>query len=140
MKSVCEPDPFGMHIRRRFSMKMGCLRLGTVMAALVTLIGCGSSVETTGGESIYLMAANGRVSEVRAALNGGFNVNTPDQDGRTLLHYAVAGNQASMAEILLVTYAADARIPDATGATATDLALQGGIPEILSVFQNEGLL
>lgn len=121
-------------------MKMGCLRLGTVMAALVTLIGCGSSVETTGGESIYLMAANGRVSEVRAALNGGFNVNTPDQDGRTLLHYAVAGNQASMAEILLVTYAADARIPDATGATATDLALQGGIPEILSVFQNEGLL
>lgn len=75
-----------------------------------------------------------------ASVNGGFDVNTPDADGRTLLHFAVAGNQPELAEMLIVTYRARATIPDAQGVTAVDLAAQSGNPNMLNVFYGEGLL
>ena len=110
------------------------LLLAAVMA------GCGQNVETTGGRSVYVLAANGVFAEVRDALEEGFDVNTPDADGRTLLHFAVAGNQPAMVEMLISNFRANAMLPDAAGVTATDLALEGNNPEILEVFYNEGLL
>ena len=45
-----------------------------------------------------------------------------------------------MVEMLITSFRANAMLPDASGVTATELALEGNNPEILEVFYNEGLL
>ncbi|MBI3119972.1 MAG: ankyrin repeat domain-containing protein [Candidatus Hydrogenedentes bacterium] len=104
------------------------------------LAGCGPGVETKGEESIYMMAARGEVGLVREGLVGGFDVNTPDAEGRTLLHYAVAGEQPETVEYLIAQYRANPRVPDMDGNTAVDLAQEIGNQEVLEVFYSEGIL
>lgn len=101
---------------------------------------CGSGVETEGEASIYMMAAGGQLGPVREAIESGFDVNQPDADGRTLLHYAVAGNQPDFFEYLIVQYRANPKLQDATGKTAIDLARESGNQRIMEILDGEGLL
>lgn len=114
----------------------GLLMLTITFAAT----GCGSGVETSGSESIYMKAAEGKVGEIRGALQNGFKVNTQDDNGRTLLHYAAAGNQLNVAEMLIVNFGADPTLKDVDGFSALDIALQAGDPSMLEMFYNEGYL
>jgi ankyrin repeat protein len=97
-------------------------------------------VETEGQGSIYTQAAQGEIGKVRQGIESGFDVNTPDAQGKTLLHHAVEGNQHALVELLLVNYRADAFVQDNQGVTAVDAAIQLGNPDVLDVLRNEELV
>jgi ankyrin repeat protein len=98
---------------------------------LVALVGCGRSqdVPTEGEMSVYEAAAKGDYSYVGGYLNGGFDVNTPDEDGRTLVHYAAAGNQIYMLEVLLEEHGANGSVQDLEGKTPLDYAIENNAGE-----------
>lgn len=115
--------------------------LGLVLQAVVLgAAGCGSGVETEGQGSIYSLAAQGDIGKVRQGIESGFDVNTPDAQGKTLFHHAVEGNQHALVEVLIVNYRADGFIPDKQGVTAVDAAIQLGNPEVIEVLRNEELV
>jgi len=97
-------------------------------------------VETSGNQSIYAKASYGELGEVRAGLKAGFDVNAQDEFGRTLLHYAIDGNHASLVEFLIISFGANPNIADNEGITAVDVALHNGDPATLTVLENEGVI
>ena len=121
-----------------------CSRVVWASLALLLMVlgttGCGSGVETEGQGSIYTQAAQGEIGKVRQGIESGFDVNTPDAQGKTLLHYAVEGDQHALVELLIVNYRADGFIPDKQGVTAVDAAIQLGNPDVLEVLRNEELV
>jgi ankyrin repeat protein len=112
----------------------------TLLLMVFGAAGCGSGVETEGQGSIYTQAAQGEIGKVRQGIESGFDVNTPDAQGKTLLHHAVEGNQHALVELLLVNYRADAFVQDNQGVTAVDAAIQLGNPDVLDVLRNEELV
>ena len=119
------------------------MKYGQVCAAILLsffIVGCGSGVETSGDQSIYANASFGELGKVRGGIEAGFDVNSQDEYGCTVLHYAVDGTHTNLAEMLIVTYGADASIKDNEGNTPVDVALRVGDPAMLSVFENEGLI
>lgn len=103
--------------------------------------GCGSSgtVATTGGDSIFSAAEKGDIEAVSKAIRGGggFKVDTPDGSGKTVLHYAVIGNQQSLVEVLL-DYDANVAVKDAEGRTPLDYAEQAGNSAIIEALRRAG--
>lgn len=112
----------------------------TLLLMVFGTAGCGPGVETEGQGSIYTQAAQGEIGKVRQGIESGFDVNTLDAQGKTLLHHAVEGNQHALVELLLVNYRADAFVQDKQGVTAVDAAIQLGNPDVLDVLRNEELV
>ena len=99
--------------------------LAAILVATV-LCGCGPDVATEGKDSIYEAAFNGDSGAVNAGLRSGFDVNTQDKDGKTLLHYAAIGNQVEVIESLTEDFGARLNIKDNDGNTALDDARAAG--------------
>lgn len=116
---------------------------GSVLAAAVfvgvALAGCGGgSAPTTGDESIYLAAYNGDSAKVSAYLHGGFDVNRPDENGRTLLHHAAAGNRLNVMEILTEEFQARVNVADHDGRTPLDLAREANAQDAIRYLEEAG--
>lgn len=108
-----------------------------LMAVLVFgAIAC-NRVSTTGAGSIYASAEQGDVEALRGALRQGYQVNTPDEDGMTLLHHAAAGNQPDVVEMLLNDYAANVNAQDSQGRTPLDVARENGSQEVVRILEQE---
>jgi ankyrin repeat protein len=73
--------------------------------------------------ALHYAAYHGNVSAVSVLLEFKANVDCIGEDGRTPLHYAVAGSKCTLELIqLLLDYEANAKIKDDKGQTACDLA------------------
>lgn len=120
-------------------MKQWVTYSAAVVLCLVCLYACnkGSGVNTTGTSSIYVQAEDeGKTGEVCAAVRNGFDVNKPDENGQTLLHHAVLGNNRSLVESLIEELRAKKNIKDKDGNTAFDLTEPNS--EIAKLFSNDG--
>lgn len=110
------------------------------LAVLVAVMmgGCNSSEEvvTAGAESVYAKAQAGDMNEVGAAIRRGFDVNEPDENGKTVLHYAIEGNHPELVEMLLEEFRADVRVADSAGHTAIDYARASGNPQIMTILED----
>ena len=97
-----------------------------VTACVVFVTGCGGGVETKGEGSVYSAAETGDLGTITAAVQKGFNVNTPDDNGMTLLHHAAQAGQADVVEYLTSDVAGNVTAKDKEGRTPLDLAQQNG--------------
>jgi ankyrin repeat protein len=108
-----------------------------IVACVFFAAGCGGGVETKGDDSVYKAAENGDIGKITAAIRNGFNANTPDDDGMTLLHHAALGGKADIVESLTADYGADASLQDKQGRTALDLAVESGDAETIRILEQE---
>ena len=119
---------------RKLSIQVGGAAL--VLAA-IGAAGCGG-VPTSGEKSIYAAAEAGDMGALREMLREGFDVNTPDESGMTLLHHAAAGNQPDIIEMLVNEYPAKAGATDKEGRTALDVAVSMGNEDAAAALEGEG--
>lgn len=96
------------------------------IACVVFIVGCGSGVETKGEGSVYKAAEAGDLGTITAAMQKGFQANTPDENGMTILHHAAQAGQAEVIELLTADFGASATVKDKEGRTPLDLAQQNG--------------
>lgn len=75
---------------------------------------------------------------MRNALNGGFDVNQPDDDGLTLLHHAAMGGQLDVVEMLLNDFSARPNPTDESGITPLDIAVELNRNDVVAVLEQEG--
>ncbi|MCC6696528.1 MAG: ankyrin repeat domain-containing protein [Candidatus Hydrogenedentes bacterium] len=108
-----------------------------LLFAVIGAVGCGG-VPTSGGASIYSAAESGDMGALREMLRKGFDVNTPDDSGMTLLHHAAAGNQPDVIEMLMNDYPAKADVVDKEGRTALDVAVSMGNEDAAVALESEG--
>ncbi len=89
-----------------------CLK-GCLVVALLAMSGVGAA-----GQDIPLIEAvkDGDTAAVRALLDKGGDVNAPEVDGTTVLHWAVSRNDLDVADLL---------IPETTGAVRQDVQSAG---------------
>lgn len=97
-----------------------------VVASVIVAVGCGGGVETKGEGSVYVAAESGDLGTITAAVQKGFDVNTPDDNGMTLLHHAAQAGQADVVEYLTSDVAGNVTAKDKEGRTPLDLAQQNG--------------
>jgi len=83
-------------------------------------------------------AESGDVGALREMLRKGFDVNTPDESGMTLLHHAAAGNQPDVIEMLVNDYPAKADATDKEGRTPLDVAVSMGNEDAAVALESEG--
>ncbi len=105
--------------------------------ALLAATGCGG-VETEGENSVYAAARAGDVGSVREALDYGFEVNRPDANGMTVLHYAAGANQLDVVEMLINEFGASVTVKDAQGRSPVDVARESGSQDAYAVLSQEG--
>jgi len=109
-------------------------------AAIVILLlaaGCSPDVPTKGEESIYSSAQQGDMARVGDYVRAGFQVDTPDENGMTLLHHAALGNQVYLAEMLLEEFGADLTVQDDQGKTPFDVARESGSQGVAILLADE---
>ena len=75
---------------------------------------------------------------LREMLHKGFDVNTPDESGMTLLHHAAAANQPDIVEMLLNDYPAKSSVTDNEGRTPLDVAIQMGNNDVAAILEEQG--
>jgi len=113
---------------------------GLAACLLLVCAGCGGgspeAVEAD-GVSVYDAAAQGNMEKVGAFLRRGGDVNAPDDYGMALLHYAAAGNQVQIVEMLMEDFGADPQVKDAEGNTALDLARKMGANDAVRYLSGE---
>lgn len=96
-----------------------------LIPGLFFLVSCkGGRIETTGESSIYTKANKGDIETVELAIQQGFEVDQADENGQTLLHHAVLGNQIQLVEILCEKFHANPRIKDNDGNIPMDYSEQ----------------
>lgn len=113
-------------------------RVGSITVVILGLLlsACGERVQTTGERSIYAIAQTGTATELRAELSKGFNVNRQDENGMTLLHHAVLGNNAEAIEMLTEDFGANAAVRDNQGRTPRELAIAERKPAAARALQS----
>jgi pectate lyase len=79
--------------------------------------------------SIHATAFIGDINKVEAFVEGGGSVDKPDATGQTLLHYATAGNNRAIAE-LLISHDADVNAVAGTWRTPLGVAAQTGSVDV----------
>ena len=109
---------------------------GLIAALAFGVVAC-NRVPTKGADSIYASAEQGDMDSLRGALRQGYQVNTPDEKGMTLLHHAAAGNQPDVIEMLLNDYAANANAKDSQDRTPLDVARENGSQEVVLILEQE---
>ena len=110
--------------------------LGVTFTLVLTfIVSCGGpKAATTGEASIYKLAEEGKSSEVIPAIKRGFEVDKPDENGQTLLHHAVIGNQVTLVELLLEDCRANKSLKDKDGYLPIDYTDPGS--EIDNLLKN----
>mmetsp|Transcript_27947 Transcript_27947/g.79036 ORF Transcript_27947/g.79036 Transcript_27947/m.79036 type:complete len:1538 (+) Transcript_27947:383-4996(+) len=68
----------------------------------------------------------GSMADVRALLREGFDINSVDYDGRTVLHIAAVSGDIKLVEMLVKEFDASLAVTDRTGSTPIDDALDRG--------------
>jgi ankyrin repeat protein len=101
------------------------LTMALVTVAVFAFSGC-SKVATKGEDSIYNAAASGDLAQITSATQNGFDINTPDENGMTLLHHAAKAGKKDVVEMLTGDYNANTSLQDKSGKTAFDLAVESG--------------
>ncbi len=81
-----------------------------------------SKSEAVRTRAMMLAASNGCTDIVQRALKLGYDINTTDMSGKTMLHYAAANGQADCVQKLL-ELRADSSLKDRKGKTALDCAI-----------------
>ncbi|MBI5092899.1 MAG: ankyrin repeat domain-containing protein [Candidatus Hydrogenedentes bacterium] len=113
-----------------------------VLALLAVASGCGAGGGKNGmdaTEPIYKAAQQGDAATVAAEIRRGrCKISTPDAKGRTLLHYAVIGNQADLVKRLVGDYGADVGAKDADGRSPISYAEEAGNKEMVELLRREG--
>ncbi|KAL0380617.1 UNVERIFIED_CONTAM: Ankyrin repeat domain-containing protein, chloroplastic [Sesamum angustifolium] len=74
---------------------------------------------------LHTLAASGQFYLVNTLLKHNLDINVPDKDGATLMHYAVLTASSHMIKILLL-YNVDLNLQDYDGLTPLDLCLYSG--------------
>lgn len=83
-------------------------------------------------------AAQGDWFFVQSAVVNGMDVNATDGEGRTLLHYAAAGNQPQVISYLFDEFDPDPRPVDNAGKTPLDHALEKGYDDVAAALRTAG--
>jgi uncharacterized protein len=83
---------------------------------------------------IHLAAKNGELDKIRAALDAGADINTPDEYGKTVLHHS-AENGHSQTTKSLINLGADPSIKDFAGHIALELARNNGHTQTAGVLE-----
>jgi ankyrin repeat protein len=118
----CLPTRISDKMTMRNSNK--ALALGFMTACIaIAAAGCGEKAPTEGEDSIYLAAARGDMDSVGGYIRGGFKVNTPDEEGMTVMHHAAKGGHVYLLEMLLEEFSADPFVQDNQGRTPMQVAL-----------------
>lgn len=91
-------------------------------AVLTISVGCGGAPTTASGMTIYEAAEKGDASAVGALIRQGFDINKPDENGLTIMHYAAIGNHPEVIEMLTEDFGANPNIRDAQGRTPLSYA------------------
>ena len=106
---------------------------------------CCSCTNTTIGtvgavdlNAAYPAAESGDYTAVMSALENGLKVDQPDKEGKTLLHYAVLGDQQKLAIRLIEEYKANVNIKDKDGNSPLAYAKQYQNDVLYSVLQTAG--
>lgn len=90
-------------------------------------------------EKIYQSAQSGNLNIVKLALKRNFNINTPNAQNWTLLHFACIGGQQEIVQFLIEKQAnLNARTSD--GVTPLHLAAQVGNEFLISILVEAGAL
>ena len=88
---------------------------------------------------MHRAATEGQVEALRAALSAGEDVNLPDKQGYTPLHFAAQQGQVQAARVL-VDAGADVHVKDADGNTPLWKATFGNsaVPELVALLMSAG--
>lgn len=108
-----------------------------VVACALLAAACGGKVQTTGEQSVYKAAETGDLGTITAAMQKGFNVNTADENGMTMLHHAAQAGQADVIELLTADYGANVNAQDKAGNTPLALAQQNGDARTIELLAQE---
>ena len=112
-------------------MSRQCLK-GCLVVALLAMPGVGAA-----GQDIPLIEAvkNGDTASVRALLDKGSDVNAPEVDGTTVLHWAVSRDNVDVAD-LLIRAGANVRATNRYGVAPFSLAcLNGSVAMVAKLLQ-----
>ncbi len=112
-------------------MSRQCLK-GCLVVALLAISGVGAA-----GQDIPLIEAvkNGDTATVRALLDEGSDVNAPEVDGTTVLHWAVSRDNVDVAD-LLIRAGANLRVANRYGVAPLSLAcLNGSVAMVAKLLQ-----
>jgi ankyrin repeat protein len=118
------------------------IKRSLLVVFLVSLVTLSFAVEEPMDEKtkelkFYTAAKEGRLSQIKAMLSAGMNVNSKNTAGRTALMGAVYyGNRSIVQE--LVAEGVDVNLADAQGKTALMLAVANKRMEIIDVLLNAG--
>ena len=114
-------------------MRITCLT-GLLILLLLSSAGpAGAAADETLAEAVR----SGDYAAARALLEAGGEVDTPEADGTTALHWAVRQDRAEIADLLLRA-GADANAANRYGVTPLSLAGTNGNPEITALLLDAG--
>uniref|UniRef100_K3WM43 ACB domain-containing protein n=1 Tax=Globisporangium ultimum (strain ATCC 200006 / CBS 805.95 / DAOM BR144) TaxID=431595 RepID=K3WM43_GLOUD len=88
-------------------------------------------------EDPFHFASTGKIDKVKHALDNGFDINAKDDEGRTMLHWAVDRSQLQIAELLLEHQAAP-NLQDEDGMTALHYATSCEHDELAKLLVDHG--
>jgi ankyrin repeat protein len=104
------------------------------LVALAWIVGLGAGADTAG---LIDAIKSGNTASVRALLKTRLNVNTPELDGMTALHWAVRGNDVETVR-LLIRAGANAKASSRYGVTPLSLAALNGNATIAEILIKAG--
>ena len=104
------------------------MRAGTLLGALVVVLSVGASIGAAGSD-VADAIERGDLAAARAMVQKGADVNAPQSDGATALHWAVYRNSAEAVDLLLRAGAKSA--PNREGMTPLAMAALYGNPGIV---------
>jgi ankyrin repeat protein len=74
-------------------------------------------------EDVFHYASTGSLDQIKAALSKGIDVNIQDEEGRTMLHWAVDRSQKELVKFLVHEHGAQLNIQDVDGMTCLHYAV-----------------
>ena len=113
------------------------MRLYNKTLFIILAIFAGSSSLSVQASEIADAMESGDFSQVQVLIRQGDDVNEPQVDGATALHWASQWNDVRSAE-LLINAGAEVNVANRTGATPLQLAAINGSPEMLELLLDEG--
>ena len=112
-------------------MRVTC-RYGLLILVLAT-----AGPAAAADERLVEAVRSGDYAGARALVEAGGDVDTPQADGTTLLHWAARGNRVDITDLLLRA-GADANAANRYGMTPLSLACTNGSPEIVALLLDAG--
>ena len=113
------------------------MRVACVYGLLILLLSPAGPVFAAADERLVEAVRSGDSAGARAIVEAGHDVNAPELDGTTALHWAVRQDQAGIANLLLRA-GADANAANRYGMTPLSLAGTNGNPETAALLLDAG--